>query len=148
MATLANGDTLTAFSFEFSIDGQAIPNVVEVNGLTQNTEVIETRSMTADGRYVRQHLVGPQQSGKMTLRVLNTGAPSVTQWLMDGIKGNLQSARKTGKLVYRDTMGNPILTQEFQNVVVHSIDYGSVKAGGAEALHMNIALSFTEMTTS
>lgn len=145
---LASGDALTAFSFEFTIDGQTIPQVVAVTGITQSADIIETKSMTSDGQYVRAHMVGPQKTGKLTLKCLNTGDPGVTEWIMSGLKGQLNQARKPGSLIYKDTTGATIMTQTFQNVVVESIDYGDTSAGSPEALNFTLSLAFTEMTTS
>ena len=76
--SLTAGDALTAYSFTFSIDGQTIPNVVEVNNITKGTSTIETQSMTPDGTYVLAQMLGPRQSGTLTLTVLNTGDQNVT----------------------------------------------------------------------
>ena len=39
---LSDGEVLTSYSFQFSIDGENIPNVVEVNNIQQQTSTIET----------------------------------------------------------------------------------------------------------
>ena len=146
--TLSGGDALTSYSFEFSIDGQTIPNVVEVNNITKGTSTIETRSMTPDGQYVLQQMLGPTQSGTLTLTVLNTGDQNVTQWLLQGINGDFKGARKTGTLVYKDTTAATVLTMTFTNVMVTNITYGDVKAGEPSAINMVISMTFTDMTPS
>jgi|TARA_B110000503_G_C7092885_1_gene390216 phage tail-like protein len=146
--SLTAGDALTAFSFEFSIDGTTIPNVVEVNNISKGTSTIETRSMTPEGTYVLQQMLGPRESGSLVLTVLNTGDANVTSWLMQGIDGDFAGARKTGKLVYKDTMGKPVLTTEFENVMVTKLDYGDLKAGSAEHISMTISMTFTDMKTT
>lgn len=145
---LAGGDALTAFSFEFSVDGTTIPNVVAVNSISKNAPVIETKSMTPDGKYVNQKMYGPNQSGEMSISVLNTGDKAVTGWIMSGLGGDQASARKTAKLLYKDTTGSTVLTMEFTDVLVSSIDYGSLSAGEASAIQMTINLSFVDMTTT
>ena len=146
--TLSGGDALTSYSFEFPIDGQTIPNVVEVNNITKGTSTIETRSMTPDGQYVLQQMLGPTQSGTLTLTVLNTGDQNVTQWLLQGINGDFKGARKTGTLVYKDTTGATVLTMTFTNVMVTNITYGDVKAGEPSSINMVISMTFTDMTPS
>ena len=146
--SLTGGDALTAYSFEFSIDGQVIPNVVEVNNITKGTSTIETRSMTPDGTYVLQQMLGPTQSGTLTLTVLNTGDKNVSQWLIQGINGDFKGARKTGTLVYKDTTGTTVLTMTFTNVMVTNVSYGDVKAGEPTAINMVITMTFTDMTPS
>ena len=90
---LTGGDALTAFSFEFSVDGTTIPNVVAVNSISKNAPVIETKSMTPDGKYVNQKMYGPNQSGEMSISVLNTGDQAVTGWIMSGLGGDQASGR-------------------------------------------------------
>jgi len=145
---LTGGDALTAFSFEFSVDGTTIPNVVAVNSISKTAPVIETKSMTPDGKYVNQKMYGPNQSGEMSISVLNTGDQAVTGWIMSGLGGDQASARKTAKLLYKDTTGSTVLTMEFTEVLVSSIDYGSLSAGEASAIQMTINLSFVDMTTT
>jgi phage tail-like protein len=146
--SLTGGDALTAYSFEFSIDGTAIPNVVEVNNITKNTAMIETRSMNPTGQYVLQQMLGPNTSGTMTITVLNTGDQDVTTWLMQGISGDFAGARKTGTLVYKNTQGAAVLTTTFTNVMVTGITYGDLKAGSAEYISMVINMTFTDMSVS
>jgi hypothetical protein len=73
--SLTAGDALTAYSFTFSIDGQTIPNVVEVNNITKGTSTIETQSMTPDGTYVLAQMLGPRQSGTLTVTSPAPGRP-------------------------------------------------------------------------
>lgn len=146
--SLTGGDALTAYSFEFSIDGQTIPNVVEVNNISKHTDTIETRSMTPQGAYVLQQMLGPNTSGTMTITVLNTGDQNVTTWLMQGIQGDFAGARKTGTLIYKDTQGKAVLTTTFTNVMVTGISYGDLKAGSAEYISMVINMTFTDMSVS
>ena len=146
--SLTGGDALTAYSFTFEIDGETIPNVVEVNGIEKKTATIETKSMTPDGKYVLQQMLGPNQSGTLTLTILNTGDPSVTKWLLQGINGDFAGARKTGKLTYNDTTGKSVLTMEFTNVMVTGITYGDLKAGDPTAISMKITMTFTELSSS
>ena len=80
--------------------------------------------------------------------MLNTGDKAVTGWIMQGIGGDQASARKTAKLLYKDTTGSTVLTMEFTDVLVSGIDYGSLSAGEASAIQMTINLSFVDMTTS
>ena len=129
-------------------DGTTIPNVVAVNSISKNAPVIETKSMTPDGKYVNQKMYGPNQSGEMSISVLNTGDQAVTGWIMSGLGGDQASARKTAKLLYKDTTGSTVLTMEFTDVLVSSIDYGSLSAGEANAIQMTINLSFVDMTTT
>jgi hypothetical protein len=143
MANLVEGEALTAYSFEFTIDGQAIPNVIEVNNIAQETATIELKSMTPAGQYVIQQMLGPRQSGTLQVTVLATGDGGLTKWFLDGLQGDFKGARKTGKLVYKDTYGTPVRTIEFT-----SVSYGSLKAGEASGINMTISMSFTEMTAA
>lgn len=142
---LMDGEALTAYSFEFAIDGQTIPNVVEVNGIDWRTSTIETKSMTPNGIYTIQQMLGPRQSGSVTVTVLSTGDPAVTQWFVTGLGGDFKGARKTGTLIYKDTYGRPVQTVEFTNLLVNAVSYGSLKAGEASGVTMTISMTFTEM---
>jgi phage tail-like protein len=145
---LTSGDSLTAFSFEFSVDGTAIPNVTAVNSIKKDSTIIETKSMTPEGLFVNQKMYGAPQSGEMTLTVLNTGDKSTTAWIMKGLAGDQAGGRKTAKLIYKDTTGATVLTMEFSDVLVSSIDYGSLTAGESSAIQMTIGLSFIDMKTT
>ena len=143
---LSDGEVLTSYSFQFSIDGENIPNVVEVNNIQQQTSTIETKSMTPGGQYVIQQMLGPRQSGTLQVTVLATGDTAVTQWFMAGLGGDFKGARKTAQLAYLDTYGAPVQTVEFQNVMVTGVSYGALKAGEAQGINMTLTMTFTDMT--
>jgi len=145
---LVDGEALTAYSFEFSIDGQTIPNVQSINEISQATQTIETKSMTPTGLYQIKQMLGPRQSGNMNITVLSTGDPAVTAWFMTGLTGDFKGARKTGSLIYKDTYGTPVMTIEFSELMVTSVSYGAVTAGQSSAISMTIALTFSEMKVS
>lgn len=148
MAPLMDGEALTAYSFEFSIDGQTIPNVQSINEISQATQTIETKSMSPAGLYTIKQMLGPRQSGVANITVLATGDPSVTAWFMTGLTGDFKGARKTGTLIYKDTYGTPVLNIEFSELMVTSVSYGSVTAGSSSAISMTIALTFSELKVS
>ena len=147
MAELVAGEALTAYSFEFQIDGMTIPNVIEVNNISQETAAIELKSMSPTGQYVIKQMLGPRQSGQLQVTVLATGDSTLTKWLLGGIAGDFKGARKTGKLVYKDTMSMPVRTMEFSEIMITSVAYGAVKAGEPTGINMTISMGFTEMTT-
>ena len=148
MAALMDGEALTAYSFEFGIDGQTIPNVQSINDITQNAQTIETKSMTPSGLFQIRQMLGPRQSGTLSVTVLSTGDPSVTAWFMTGLAGDFKGARKTGSLIYKDTYGTPVMTIEFSELMVTGISYGALSAGQSAAISMTINMSFTEMKVS
>ena len=53
---LGAGESLTAYSFEFTIDGQVIPDVVAVNNIEQKVNLIENKAMTSTGIYQLMHM--------------------------------------------------------------------------------------------
>ena len=145
---LVDGEALTAYSFEFSIDGQTIPNVQSINEISQSTQTIETKSMTPTGLYQIKQMLGPRQSGTLNVTVLSTGDPAVVAWFMSGLTGDFKGARKTGSLIYKDTYGTPVMTIEFSELMATSVSYGAVTAGQSSAISMTIALTFSEMKVS
>jgi phage tail-like protein len=145
---LVEGEALTAYSFEFSIDGQSIPNIQSINEISQSTQTIETKSMTPTGLFQIKQMLGPRQSGTLNITVLSTGDPAVTAWFMTGLTGDFKGARKTGSLIYKDTYGTPVMTIEFSELMATSVSYGAVTAGQSSAISMTIALTFSEMKVS
>ena len=93
-------------------------------------------------------MLGPRQSGTLSVTVLSTGDPSVTAWFMTGLAGDFKGARKTGSLIYKDTYGTPVMTIEFSELMVTGISYGALSAGQSAAISMTINMSFTEMKVS
>lgn len=143
---LSDGEALTAYSFELTLDGQAIPNVVEVNSITQNVQTIETKSMSPSGQYVIAQMMGPRQSGQLQVTCLATGDPAVTQWFLQGRSGDFKGARKTASLVYKTPDGSPIQTIEFSDVMITGISYGALKAGEPTGVTYTLSMTFTDMT--
>ena len=143
---LTDGEALTAYSFELTLDGQVIPNVVAINNITQSAQTIETKSMSPSGQYVITQMMGPRQSGQLQVTCLATGDPAVTQWFLQGRSGDFKGARKTASLVYKTPDGTPIQTIEFSDVMVTGVSYGELKAGEPTGVTYTLSMTFTDMT--
>jgi phage tail-like protein len=143
---LTDGEALTAYSFELTLDGQAIPNVVAINNITQSVQTIETKSMSPAGQYVITQMMGPRQSGQLQVTCLATGDPAVTQWFLQGRSGDFKGARKTASLVYKTPDGTPIQTIEFSDVMVTGVSYGELKAGEPTGVTYTLSMTFSDMT--
>ena len=60
-------DTSVGWSFGFEFDGVVIKQIQEVSGLKMETDAIELKHNTADGKYVNKKLPGRPKAGEITL---------------------------------------------------------------------------------
>ena len=140
----ATGDGAVAYKFAFKIDGITCPSVIDVSGLKLEVDMIETKTQTADGKYVISHVPGPYKPGDITVTRQLTDDLTISDWLAVVMQGDPTKARKTASVEVLDLNGKKIKSFDFAGVWVKSVEAGSFKAGGNEAITEKFTMTWTE----
>src|SRR5207245_9979090 len=98
-------DTSVGWSFGFEFDGIQIKQIQEVSGLKMETDVIEMKHNTSDGKYVNKKLPGRPKAGEVTLTRGVTGDKTFGDWMKKSHFGAMAAARKGGALIVYDFQG-------------------------------------------
>ena len=141
-------DSSSANSFSVSIDGIEIPKVTEVSGLKREVDKIELKQQTNDGKYVVRQLIGRAKPGEFTVTRGITDSKTVSDWLKTVMQGDVSGARKTASVQLLDYEGKTLVTYNFTNCWVRSVEIGSLKAGATEHATEKFTVCFDESSVS
>ena len=141
-------DSSAANGFTVTIDGIQVPKVTAVSGLKAEVDKIELKEQTSDGSFVVRQLIGRPKAGEITITRGLTESRTVTDWLKMVAQGDVAGARKTVSVALFDDAGAPIMTYEFANCWVRSVEVSSLKAGAAEQATEKFVVCFDEVDVS
>ncbi len=106
-------DLLTTSSFHVEIDGIDIGAFKEVSAVDSETEIIEYKETTKDGKLVIRKVPGAMKWSDITLKKATESKRDLTQWRRDVELGDIDKARKNGSIVLYDSMGKEVARWNF-----------------------------------
>jgi phage tail-like protein len=129
MSIFAEYDTGVGWSFGLEIDGIEIKDIQEVDGLKLESDEIELKANTLDGKYVNKRLPGRKKAGELTFTRGITSDKTWFTWIDHVFKGDIMAARKHGVVKIYNYKGE--LAQEFKfiNGWPKSVEVSTLKAG-------------------
>src|SRR5713226_4998197 len=122
----ADFDTSVGWSFGFKFDGIEIKQIQEVGGLKIETDVIELKHNTSDGKYVNKKLPGRPKAGEITLTRGLTDDKNFQDWMKKSLFGDMAGARKGGAVVVYDFMGTALKRYKLANCWPKSLEIGTL----------------------
>lgn len=134
-------DTSVGWSFGFEFDGVVIKQIQEVSGLKLESDVIELKQNTNDGKFVNKKLPGRPKAGEVTLTRGLSGDSCFEKWMKDAQFGKMGAARKGGALVVYDYEGMPLKRYKLVNCWPKSLEIGSLKAGDTSVLTEKLTIT-------
>ena len=144
------GEFGVASVFTATFDGITKPLVLsEVSGLKWESEVIETKSNTADGKYEIVKLPGKPKAGEITLtRVMRQGNDDFAPWFKHAFLGVLADAGKTGSIVVMDpTNATEVRRYDITGAFPSKLEFGQMKAGDTSAVTEKLTLVHSGITS-
>jgi len=127
-------DTGVGWSFGLEIDGIEIKEIQEVSGLKLESDEIELKHNTIDGKYINKRLPGRKKAGEITLTRGINGDKKWVDWIEMVFKGDVKSARKHGSIKLYNYMGDATMEFKFINGWPKSLEIGTLKAGDTSVL--------------
>ncbi len=148
MAKLEYPDSAAVHAFRVTVDGIEIPKVTEVSGLKSEVDKIEHKQQTKDGKYVVRQLIGRQKPGEITITRGLTESKTIVDWLKTVMEGDVAGARKTACVETCAYDGQTLVSYNFNNCWVRSVEVSALKAGAAELATEKFVICFDEVTVS
>lgn len=127
-------DTGVGWSFGLEIDGIEIKEIQEIDGLKLESDEIELKHNTIDGKYINKRLPGRKKSGELTFTRGVTGDKNWETWIKNVFEGKMADARKNGVIKIYNYEGIPVREYKFHNGWPKVIEFGSLKAGDTSVL--------------
>jgi phage tail-like protein len=140
----ADFDTSVGWSFGFKFDGIEIKQIQEVSGLKIETDVIELKHNTSDGKYVNKKLPGRPKAGEVTLTRGLTDDKNFQEWIKKvGFGGfsDMKAGRKGGSVMVYDYAGKPVKEYKLTNCWPKSLEIGTLKAGDTSVLTEKLTIT-------
>ncbi len=104
---------LTTFSFHVELDQIDIGAFKEASGVDSETEIIEYKETTKDGKMIIRKLPGAMKWADITLKKSIDTKMDLWDWRKEVEQGDIDSARRNGSIVLYDSMAKPVARWNF-----------------------------------
>lgn len=115
---------------------------LECSGITSETEPIEHKVVTPDGREMIQMIPGRTKWQPITLKAGLTKTPALWNWRKLVIDGKVNQARKDGSLIMFDQEGKEIVRYNFERAWPTKVTGPGAKAAGSEVAVEEMTIVF------
>jgi phage tail-like protein len=106
-------DLLTTFSFHVELDGVDIGAFKEASGVESETEIIEYKEATAEGKLIIRKVPGAMKWSDITLKKRIDSSYDLWDWRLEVENGDIDSARRDGSIVLYDSKRNEVARWNF-----------------------------------
>lgn len=106
-------DFLTTFSFHVELDGVDIGAFKEASGIESETEIIEYKQSTKDGKLVIKKIPGAMKWADIVLKKNIDASTQLWEWRKEVEDGSIDSARRNGSIVLYDSMHSEVARWNF-----------------------------------
>jgi phage tail-like protein len=106
-------DLLTTFSFHVELDGIDIGAFKECSGVDSETEIIEYKETTKDGKMLIRKLPGAMKWADITLKKAIDSKKDLWDWRRQVEQGEIDDARRNGSIVLYDSTAKEMARWNF-----------------------------------
>lgn len=108
-------DLLTTFSFHVELDGIDIGAFKEASGVDSETEIVEYKETTKDGKMIIRKLPGAMKWSDITLKKRIDSKKDLWDWRKEVEQGDIDGARRNGSIVLYDSTAKEVARWNFMN---------------------------------
>jgi len=108
-------DLLTTFSFHVELDNVDIGAFKEASGVDSETEIIEYKEATKDGKMIIRKVPGAMKWADITLKRRIDDSIELWDWRQQVEEGDIDAARKNGSIVLYDSTHKEVARWNFEN---------------------------------
>ncbi|HXJ65909.1 MAG TPA: phage tail protein [Actinomycetota bacterium] len=108
-------DLLTTFSFHVELDGIDIGAFKEASGVDSETEIVEYKETTKDGKMIIRKLPGAMKWSDITLKKRIDSKKDLWDWRKEVEQGDIDNARRNGSIVLYDSTAKEVARWNFMN---------------------------------
>lgn len=107
-------DLITSFKFALEIDGLVLGFFKKCTGVESETEVIEFKEATKDGRMVIRKVPGAMKWGDIQLDKRLDNSKDLWLWRKQVIDGDVDAARRNGSIIAYDSQSTEVARWNFE----------------------------------
>jgi phage tail-like protein len=108
-------DLTTTFKFALEIDNVNMGYFKKCAGIESETEIIEYKEATKEGRMIIRKVPGAMKWGDITLDRRIDSSRALWEWRKQVIDGNVDGGRRHGSIVAYDSAGAEVARWNFEN---------------------------------
>lgn len=132
--SLAAGDVLASYAFEFEVEGISIAQFAQVSGIAASIGVIEHRENTKGGKTIVKKLPAQTSYEPIQLKRGRTQSNALWEWFKLVQDGKINDARKNASIVLFDYEHGEVARYNLVNCWISQIRLGELAAGSNTAL--------------
>ncbi|WP_203896822.1 phage tail protein [Virgisporangium aliadipatigenens] len=132
---------MTSFSFVLEIDGVEMASFRKCTGVESETETIEYKEATKDGRMVIRKVPGAMKWSDITLERRVDESKALWEWRKQVETGDIDSARRNGSIVIKDSMKKEVARWSFDRGWPSKWTGAELDAGGNEIATEKITIT-------
>ncbi|MGN9911799.1 phage tail protein [Phytohabitans sp. LJ34] len=107
-------DLMTTFSFVLEIDGVELASFRKCSGVEAETETIEYKEATKDGKMIIRKVPGAMKWSDITLERRIDESKALWEWRKQVQEGDVDAARRTGSIVIKDSTHTEVARWNFE----------------------------------
>ena len=146
MGLIDKFDAIIGASFGFEFDQHQAKGIMEISGLKHETDMIEVKTQTSDGKYIITKIPGRPKAGTVTITRALTEDTQFADWVKEAAEGKLP--RTNGSVIVYDTMMTPIMRYSLIDAQPASLEIGTLKAGDTSVLTEKLTITHEGMEPS
>ena len=104
---------ITTFSFHVELDGVDIGAFQECSGVDSETEIIEYKETSKEGKLIIRKLPGAMKWADITLKKSIDNRKDLWDWRSEVEKGDIDAARRNGSVVLYDSQHKEVTRWNF-----------------------------------
>jgi phage tail-like protein len=134
-------DLMTTFAFVLEIDGVELASFRKVSGVEAETETIEYKEATKDGKMIIRKVPGAMKWSDITLERRVDSSTALWDWRKQVEEGDVDSARRNGSIVIKDSQQNEVGRWDFDQGWPSKWTGAELDAGGNEVATEKIVIT-------
>ena len=127
-------DLMTSFNFVLELGGVEMASFRKCSGVESETETIEYKEATKDGRMIIRKVPGAMKWSDITLERRIDESKALWEWHQAMLQGKVSDARRDGSVILKSYDGSEVARYNFTNAWISKISTGNLKAGANEVL--------------
>jgi phage tail-like protein len=134
-------DLMTTFAFVLEIDGVEMASFRKCSGVEAETETIEYKEATKDGKMIIRKVPGAMKWSDITLERRVDESKALWDWRKQVEEGDVDSARRSGSIVIKDSQKKEVARWDFDQGWPSKWTGAELDAGGNEVATEKIVIT-------
>ena len=134
-------DLMTSFNFVLEIGGVEMASFRKCSGVESETETIEYKEATKDGKMIIRKVPGAMKWSDITLERRIDESKALWEWRKQVEDGDVDKARRDGSIVIKDSMNKEVARWNFVHGWVSKWTGAELDAGSNEVATEKVVIT-------